>query len=651
MKIYWVLSLLLSGWLIFQPGLVFGLNKTLTQTKEVTLNFNDVDLRTFIRFISKFTGQNFILDPRVKGKVTVLSAKPLQPAAVKKVFESVLEVNGFTLLDGPGATKIIPLSVAKFKGTPVGTKKGFSGEDKVITEVISLKYALASELRKILSPLISKQGVILAYSPSNVLILTDYASNLKKVKQVIELLDKPNSKLELNVIPLKFASAQKVANYLNRILTTRLSMAKILDLGLAIADQRLNVIILLTSKACTLKIKNLVAQLDQPTRKINRVHVIRLKNAKAENIAKVLTNLVEQNLVKVNKTSKSNDSRFSSSKIKIVANQPTNSLIITAEPDEFAVLEQIVSKLDVPRKQVFIQSAILEVSESAISSFGINWNFAGQKNVLHMDKDVMGFVGSNPNSGFNLFNQDQLVPPSGLSLGVISFPFIFNGHTVYNFASLINLAKSNTNFNVISYPQIMTLENEEAKIVVADNIPFATKIDKLSSGDDVVQNIEYKDVGVTLKVIPQVNEQGWVRLKIFQEVSRIINQVVSDQTSRIVAIAPTTKRRLAETTIEVKSGETIVIAGLVESGKENTNQGVPWLSDLPGLGWLFKAKNQKKNQTNLMVFITPYVVEDVKGARAISSQKMEFLDVIRFGSTGHAGPLPKSYLWATPPNW
>jgi len=215
---------------------------------------------------------------------------------------------------------------------------------------------------------------------------------------------------------------------------------------------------------------------------------------------------------------------------------------------------------------------------------------------------------------------------------------------VYNLASLLNLARTDSNFNVISYPQIMTMENEEAKIVVADNIPFATKIDQ-STTDNAIQNIEYKDVGVTLKVTPQINDQGSVRLKIFQEVSRIVNQVVSDESNRIVAIAPTTKRRTAETTVEVKNGETIVIAGLLEKGKEDTTQGVPGLGNIPLLGWLFKSNTKRSNRTNLMIFITPYVINNPNEARKLYLSKAALLDEIRFGPDGKADVIIKPYMW------
>ena len=607
--------------------------------KQITMDFNDVDIRVFIKFISELTGKNFIIDNKVKGKVTVLSPKSISLDEAYRVFESVLEVNGFTTVPSGDVIKVVPSVSARQKSIPTLHSKSLQ-EDKLVTQIIPLQHASAGEVRKILVPMISRQGLLVAYAPTETLILADYASNIRRLLRIIKELDQPGADLKLNLIHLEYASAPKIAGYINKLLSVQKKAQRKPAYGLALADERLNAIVVLTTREDEQKIREIIARLDKPTPKgKSKVQVVRLKNADATQLAKVLTGLAGI------KTKTKNEPIISKN-VKVVADKSTNSLVITAEPDEFAVLEPIIARLDSPRRQVFIEAAIMEVSESRIKSLGVNWNLAGERNLFHLDKDTVGFIGSNPGGAPALFNANTLTPPTGLSIGLVSFPFTFNGNTVYNLTSLLNLARTDSSFNIISYPQIMTMENEEAKIVVADNIPFATKIDQSTTSDTAIQNIEYKDVGVTLKVTPQINDQGSVRLKIFQEVSRIVNQVVSDESNRIVAIAPTTKRRTAETTVEVKNGETIVIAGLLEKGKEDTTQGVPGLGDIPGLGWLFKSNTKKNNRTNLMIFITPYVINNPNEARKVYLTKAELLDEIRFGPDGKADVIIKPYMWA-----
>ena len=633
--IFIYLIILISCFMILQASFMYAADTS----KQITMNFNDVDIRVFIKFISELTGKNFIIDNSVKGKVTVLSPKSISVDEAYKVFESVLEVNGFTTVRSGDVIKVIPSSSAKQRNIPT-LQTQILTEDKIVTQIIHLKFASPNDIRNILAPMISGVGLMVVYPPTETIILTEYASNISRLMRIIKKLDRPGivPDLKLELLHLEYASASKVANYTNQILTSQKKAARRTDTILILPDERLNAIIVIASDKDLQEIKDIVARLDKPTPKgKSKVQVVRLKNADATKLASVLMGLAG---VK----SKSKNEPIISKNIKVVADKSTNSLVITAEPDEFAVLEPIIARLDSPRKQVFIEAAIVEVSESRIKSLGVNWNLAQERNLFNMDKNTVGFIGSNPGGAPNLFSGDTLAPPGGLSLGLISFPFTFDGKTVYNLASLLNLARTDSNFNVISYPQIMTMENEEAKIVVADNIPFATKIDQ-STTDNAIQNIEYKDVGVTLKVTPQINDQGSVRLKIFQEVSRIVNQVVSDESNRIVAIAPTTKRRTAETTVEVKNGETIVIAGLLEKGKEDTTQGVPGLGNIPLLGWLFKSNTKRSNRTNLMIFITPYVINNPNEARKLYLSKAALLDEIRFGPDGKADVIIKPYMW------
>ncbi|MFP4515768.1 MAG: type II secretion system secretin GspD [Desulfovibrionales bacterium] len=616
--------------------------------RTVSMDFDQIDIQVFIKFISELTGRNFVVDDNVRGKVTVLSPSPVSVEEAFTVFESVLEVHGYTTIQSGGVTKVVPSVEARQKNIETGVTPSAQREptDRFVTRIIPLQHASSNEVRKVLAPLISKQGILVAYPPNETLILTDYASNIQRMMRIISQIDVVSYDSKLNVIYLEHGSAEKIVAQIQELLQARRGGGdQPGTLQAVVADERMNAIIILASKENTRQIQELISKLDRPTPVgKSKVQVVRLENALAQDLAEVLSGLISKAATGEDKV------EAISRDITVVADKATNSIVVTAEPEEFAVLEPIIKNLDSPRKQVFIEAAIMEVSDTKIQSLGVNWNVADTMDgVLGVDEDTVAFGGSNPGGFPNLFQGNTLVPPSGLSLGLISFPFTFNGQDVFNLATLVNLAKSSTDFDVLSYPQVMTMENEEAKIIVADNIPFTTQTDTgLETDSRVIQSIDYRDVGVTLQVTPQINNQGSVKLKIFQEVSRIVEQVVRGEGNNIVAIAPTTKKRTAETMVEVKNGSTIVIAGLMEESNQNSNQGVPGLSDVPMLGWLFKSKSKSSDRTNLVIFITPHIIRNPNDAQAIYHDKAKFMQRVRFGADGRAAAINKPYLLHDP---
>jgi general secretion pathway protein D len=380
-------------------------------------------------------------------------------------------------------------------------------------------------------------------------------------------------------------------------------------------------------------IEGLIKTLDQTTpRGGGNIQVVRLENALAEDLAKVLLGLPTKQPAEKGKEP------AISTEVKIAADKATNSLVITAKPEEFAVLESIIKQLDTPRKQVFVEALFMEVSATKDLSLGVNWNVAGTTNVpfTKNDRDALIFGGSNPNALPTVVNTTTgiFTPPTGFAVGAVGFPFKIGDVTISNLAALIQAAQSDTKFNILATPQIMTLDNQEASVVVAENIPYSTRLDLgTSTTDRAIQQFEYKDVGVTLKVTPQINESRFVKLKIMEEVSKVVNQQTVEG-----LLAPTTRKRKAETIVEVKDGETVVIAGLIGEDSSSTRSAVPCLGDIPLLGWLFQSISKSKQPTNLFVFLTPHIVANPQEAGQLYREKWEHMDDLGQGGKGTLKP-------------
>jgi general secretion pathway protein D len=606
--------------------------------KTISMDFDQVDIKVFIKFISELTGKNFVVDDKVRGKVTVLSPTKISLDEAYRVFESVLEVNGFTTVPGDKVIKVVPSVEARQKSVETRKELGFvpKPDDRVITQIKPLRYADSQEIRKLLAPLVSKQGVVVAYDPTDVLIITDFQSNIQRLLQIIDEVDVESREATVTVIPLEYASAEKLAQKISQLIESRQKAIKGVrgaPLLKVVADERMNVLVILADSQNTQMIEGLAKTLDQPAPKgAGNIQVVYLENAQAEELAKVLSGLP----TKVGEKGKEPPI---STEVKIVADKATNSLVITAKPEEFEVLEPIIQKLDIPRKQVFVEALIMEVSSSRQLSLGVNWNAAGSINLDKRSRDAVGFVGSNPTVMPTLVDPttNTLNLPTGLAVGAVAFPVTIGNVVVNNLAGLITAAQTDTDFNIISTPQLMTLDNQEATVVVAENIPFSTRIDQgTSTTDRAIQSFEYKDIGVTLKVTPQINEKRFVKLKIYQEVSRVVSQ----QTVQGV-LAPTTRKRKAETLVEVKDGATVVIAGLLGEDSSATRSAVPCLGDIPGLGLLFKSVTRTKDPTNLFVFLTPHIIANPAEGAAIYQQKSRHMDEIRNRSGGQPQPTPQ----------
>ena len=591
----------------------------------ISIDFNNVDINVFIKFISELTSRNFVVDQRVRGKVTIISPSRISVKEAYKVFESVLEVHGFTAVKAGEVTKIIPSPDARSKDIETLLKKeARSPEDKVVTQLVPLKYASADEIKRLFAPLVSKSSVILSYPPTNMLIITDVLSNIQRLLRILNTIDVAGMGQELSVIPLEHADATKFIKILDSIFQekrkTRVPSA--FSVPKFVADERTNTLIVLASEVETLRIKRLINMLDRETpRGKGKIHVYYLENAKAEDLAKVLQEIPTKQGAKPGPQKGS----FVSENVKITADKATNSLIIIADKEDYQVMDNIIKKLDVPRSMVYIESLIMEVNVTKQFSLGVQWQAGGQTNIGGKDAAFGG--GFSPETAIVSQLSTTLPNPSGFSLGVFSEAITVGGITFPNLLAVINAFKKDQDVHILSTPQILTTDNEEASITVGKSVPFQTRAAATTTNlVDQYSYYEYKDVGITLKITPQISHDRMVRLNISQESTKLDQQANTVSSDR-----PTTFKRTIDTTVIVKNGNTVVIGGLIDNSFTNTEFKTPCLGDIPLLGELFKTTSTGNDKTNLFIFITPHVVQNPEEAQALLNSKKDEVQEITGG--------------------
>ncbi|NNL43279.1 MAG: type II secretion system secretin GspD [Desulfobacterales bacterium] len=588
----------------------------------ISIDFNNVDINVFIKFISELTGKNFVVDNKVKGKVTVISPSKISLKEAYRVFESVLEVHGYAAVRAGKVIKIIPSPEARTKNieTLLQGKTDFP-EDKIITQIIPLKYANASEIKKLFTPLISKSSVILDYSPTNMLIVTDFQSNIMRLTRILKAIDVTGIGHEISVIPLEFADAEKLVKILSSVFQPKKAARK----GASertitfISDERTNTIVLLASEVDGLRVKSLISMLDKPTPKDKgKIRVYYLEHATAEDLAAVLQ---AQTPGKGKAPTKGGKAPLLSGQATITADKATNSLIIMADNEDYQVLEEIIKKLDIPRAMVFIESLIMEVNTNKDFKLGTEWKAFGEAH--HNERDGAaggGFSGDEATALAGLATSGTL--PSGFSLGVFGETINISGIQFPTIAAIIEVYKKDKDVQIISTPQLLTTDNEEAVIYVGKNIPFQTR-STAEGGVETYSSFEYRDVGTTLKITPQISYDGMVRLAISQEVTKL---------ESTIDFRPTTLKRTIDTTVIVDDNSTVVIGGLIDDKFTETETKVPLLGDIPLLGWLFKSRKKEREKTNLYVFLTPHVINNKADAENLYKKKKEHIDEIGKGS-------------------
>ncbi|WDP93146.1 MAG: type II secretion system secretin GspD [Desulfobacter sp.] len=595
----------------------------------VSIDFDNVDIKVFIKFISKLTGKNFVVDSRVKGKVTVISPTKISVKEAYQVFESVLEIHGFSTVHSGKVTKIIPSPSARADNLDTRVSKApEKASDRLVTRLIPLDYADTDELKRLFTPLLPKGSVVLSYKDTNMLIVTATLSSIERILKIIRSIDVPSIGKRISVIPVENADAAKLAKTLSTVFKARIKTVKgkapVLDMVTFTADERTNAIILLASKVETQRAKELIELLDQQVPKGDeRIRVYYLEHALAEDMAKVLQKIPTEK--KGSSTAKGKkEAPILSQKVNINADPATNSLIIMAEKEDYPVLEEVIAKLDIPRAMVYIECLIMEVNVTKGLNIGTEWQTT--QTFSDGDKGVSVGFGGNGDSGFT--NSSTLAGgslPKGFSVGVLGKSFSIGGVSFPDIKAVVNALQTDEDVNILSTPQILTTENEEAVITVGSNIPYQTR-SAADSGTETYSSYEYKDVGITLKITPRISKGRMVRLDVFQELTKLTNVNQDDGTDR-----PTTLKRQIETTIIVEDANSVVIGGLIDETMSRTNSKTPCLGDVPGLGWAFKSVVEGEDKTNLYVFLTPRVIKSPLEARDLYNDKKKEIDGVQSG--------------------
>ncbi|MBI4774932.1 MAG: type II secretion system secretin GspD [Deltaproteobacteria bacterium] len=602
----------------------------------VAMEFDDVDIRVFIKFISTLTGKNFVLDNDVKGTINLVSPSRVSPEEAYRVFESVLEVYGFTTIPSGPIVKIVPLRTAKDRGVETLVAPGMplaGPQDNMVTQIIPLKHANADDLQKVLTPLVSKTSVIAADSKSNTLIVTDVHSNIRRLMEILREIDVSGVENTTSVIELEHASAEDLADKLRLLMegerkTRPAGKQGEEEVFKVLAVDRINALVVFANKDDTEEIKRLVARLDRPTPSgKDNIHVLYLKNAVAEDIANVLTQFRDQ--AKTAGAGQATGDRPKaptiSADVVISPDKATNSLVIRSSPQEFKELTRIIEKLDIQRAMVYVEGLVMEVNTDKALRLGVEWhagNDFDNQSAFWFGGNTAGSAGALGTIFSGLQSSTPVFAlPGGLALGVIGRQLTYGGISFPSYSALINAIKSDTDFNILSTPQILTTDNEEAEVRVAQNIPYQTRLDQ---GTEVtsraISTFEYKDVGVNLKVTPQINQDRFVRMQIEQEVRSVVRDSTVDSAGNVI-LAPVTNVRSAKTTVIVKDGETVVLGGLIQDTERGDETRVPCLGSIPVIGWAFKTTSQRREKINLLVFLTPHIIENTEEARAVYQQK------------------------------
>jgi general secretion pathway protein D len=613
----------------------------------VTIDFDNVDISVFIKFVSELTGRNFVVDDKVKGKVTVISPKKIAVDEVYKVFESVLDIYGFATVQAGDVTKVILAQDARGKNLELRLKReAVAPEDKIVTQILTLQHASPDEMKKVLDPLISKTSVILSYPPTGMLIITDVLSNIQRLQEIVIALDVEGVGEVISYVPLKSASAVDMVKSLTTVFQQQAGRGTIAPIKI-VADDRTNALIIVAAENDMKRIRELLDLMDKEIpRGGGAIRVYYLQNAKAEDLAKVLTGLPQQTRptgAAGTTAAVSTSAAAFSKNVQIMADKSTNSLIITADTADYLIIEDVIRKLDITRSMVYLEGLIMEVNANKSFNVGVEWSMLRNVNIQPVTDlggssvGVAGFTGASIIPQVSSSGTVSL--PSGFSMGVIGAGIKIGGVLFPNIGAVLNAYQNDTDVRILSTPQLLTLDNEEAEITVGENVPYVARQDSGVAGVVGTTNYssyEYKDVGVTLKVTPQINKDGFVRMKLDQTVTKIVSQSASVDAAGSKVLTPTTLKRTAKTTVVVKSGETVVIGGMIQDDSDKGTSKVPLLGDIPLLGWLFKTRSTSNTRTNLFVFITPRIIQNPEDASKIQEEKMDYMRTIQEGTIKNA---------------
>jgi general secretion pathway protein D len=665
-------TLALAGSLCLLPGPV-----ALAQggrSEPVVLSFVDAEIEAVARTMASISGRNVVVDPRVKGTISLSTDRPVSPAAALNQFSAALRLLGFALVDTGGLYKIVPEADAKLQGNPVnaGPVSALASSNQIVTQIFRLNHEAANNLVPVLRPLIGPNNTINVNPGNNSLVITDYADNLQRIGRIVAALDVAGA-TDVEIIPLQHAIAIDIAPLITRLIEpASVGAGQAADTSYKttlVAEPRSNTLVLRAANPARLAlVRSLVNKLDQPRGQGagGNIHVVYLKNADATSLAATLraalagesgaggagalSNAPTAVAVRAATGSTAAGSPQATAPVaasaspstggQIQADPATNALIITAPEPQYRQLRAVIDQLDGRRAQVYVESLIAEVNADKAAEFGIQW----QGPLGRFGDSVVGLMGTNFGTGGNNILTNLLpiaqgntagitAPGSGLNIGAAQ-----QRNGVYILGFLARFLQQNGEGNILSTPNLLTLDNEEAKIVIGQNVPFVTgQFTNTGSNEGSVnpfQTIERQDVGLTLRVKPQISENGTIKMTIFQEVSSVQASSINSATGLI------TNKRTIESTVLVDDGGIVVLGGLLQDEYAGNQEKVPGLGDVPFFGNLFKSETRSRKKTNLMVFLRPVVLRD---ARATTSLSLDRYDLMR-ATQKDAQPVPSSVL-------
>ena len=591
--------------LLSEPGAVDSM---------VSLDFDQADIRVFIKTIGHLTGINFLIDDNVRGTVTLISPTRIRLGEVYKILESVLQVKGYAAVPAGKIVKILPRNDAAKSNLLIrvgGDPESIPTDDSLVTQIIPLHFANVTEISSMLSTMVSSGGSITTYPNTNTVILTDTSSNIHRIARLIRELDIEGAEDNTVVIRLKYGSAQTISEQITQIMqrnTTapairsgRPAAPVVNETTKILPDERTNSLIVVSNPDDIEMIRDLVARLDvERPLEASNVHVVFLKHAEAVEVEKSLSAVLTRLSSRVTDET--------SELLQITSDVSTNSLIVVASPQDYEIIENMIEKLDIVREQVLVEFQIIEATNDVLQEIGVDWATLDQA----VSDSVRGFGYTNLGPRFEAVSGDL----EGMAVGVYK-----KVGDQTEIGAILKAMEKHSGVNVLSTPHILTSNHQEAEIIIADNVPYV-KQSRVTEYDPAtptaIKTFDFKDVGIELKVIPHVSQGGFVRLEINASFTKLIEGAtgLSDET-------PTTAQRKIDTVISIVSGTTVVIGGLMRDDKENVVKKVPLLGDLPLFGGLFRVNKDRNLKTNLLLFITPHVLANQEDLAEITKLKQQ----------------------------
>lgn len=581
-----------------------------------TVNFKDSDIHEVIKFVAEVTGKTLVIDPRVKGRVKVISQKPLTERKLMELFRSVLEVHDFTIVEVGNVVRVVPLKDAR--SSPLPVKDDPEIDEGYVTQVIQLKNVAAAKVLPVLRPLVPQHSHLAAYDPSNAIVVSDTAANIARIRDILEKIDTA-AVPTIEVIELKYADAESLVQTLAKLDSASKKGARASNDLQMVADKRNNAILLSGEDLQRERAKTLIERLDRPATQTGNVRVVYLEYATAKDVSVVLSKVVQN----MHRMGPGNTKGATASQgATVEADEATNSLLITAEGDTLNALLSVVERLDIRRAQVLVEAIIVEMQLTDKQQVGVEWLFQNAaKGILGSSKGAGNALGV---AGAVFGETENLIENLGTALsGIAGETFAAAGNTSgEEFVVLVNMLESNSNANILSTPTLLTMDNNEAMISVGQNVPFKTGSFTNTGGSAVsspFQTIQREDVGITLTVTPHVNEGDKVIMEIRQEISSI-DQGAPSQSSDLI-----TNQRKVETQVMARDGDIIVLGGLIRDDIQEGETRVPVLGNIPGIGRFFRSNTNTSIKSNLMIFIRPTIVRDDETLEGATAEKYRYI--------------------------